>query len=91
METEKILKKFGIVILIFGILGGVIIMFTRVETGFYKNMEFSTTNIIIGLATIISSVFWWIMCNWFSEMLEKSKEKTKLLSEIKTKMSIIKE
>lgn len=86
METENILKKFGIFVLVFGIIGGIILVFTRVETGFYHDMEFTMTNVMLGLTTIISSVFWWIICNWLSEMLANSKKKINLLNDIKNKL-----
>lgn len=87
METENILRKFGLFALIFGSLGGIITIFTRAETGFYKNMEFSATNFKLGIAVIISSVFWWILCNWLSEILANSKKKINLLNDIKNQIS----
>lgn len=92
METENILKKFGNFILVFGIIGGIILIFTKEQSGMYiSSRSFSTTNIILGLVGIISSVFSWIMCNWFSEMLENSNKKISLLYDLRNKVNEIEE
>lgn len=76
----------GTFVLIFGSLIGIILIFTKIEVGFYHTLEFSRNNVLMGLSTITLSVFWWILCNWLSEILVNSKKKINLLEELKNKL-----
>lgn len=59
-------------ILVVGIIGGLIIAFTKAETTgyYYTREEYSVLNIGIGFATIISSIFIFAICNWMVKHLE---------------------
>jgi hypothetical protein len=80
MEMKKILSNIGNIILIFGVISGVILMGTELQTGLQTEV-FSTLNIILGVAVIVISVFGDIVCEWLSQMLENAEEQTTLLSE----------
>lgn len=59
-------------ILIVGIIGGLVIAFTKVETEgyYYTREEYSAINMGIGFATIVSSLFIFSVCNWMVQHLE---------------------
>lgn len=79
--SEKAIKVIWAIILCVGIIGGVVLIFTRIEVdgyfGTYK--EFSGLNIGYGIATILFSVLIYTFCDWMGEMLENSKLQTLLL------------
>lgn len=74
MNTIKILKVIGNVVLSLGIIGGIIIIFTKVPvvSMYYTSEEYSITNIIYGISSILGSTFIWTFCNWLSEILHNS-------------------
>lgn len=76
MQTTKFLKEFGTAILVIGIIGGIVLIFI---------------NTILGVGSIILSVFWWTLCNWLSEILENSYKKISLLYELRNKLDGIKD
>lgn len=59
-------------ILIVGIIGGLVIAFTKVETEgyYYTREEYSAINMGIGFATIVSSLFIFSVSNWMVQHLE---------------------
>lgn len=91
MDMKRILSIMGNVIFIIGLLGGIVLMATKVKTGVYGE-EFSIANISLGVGVIVSSFFGLILCEWLSQMLDNSEKQTSLLTESsKEQTSLLKE
>ena len=82
---EKEIEIIGKVFLVMGVLSGIIMIFTKVNYGGYK--EFSMFNVSCGLSLILLSAFICGLCNCIGEILENSKEQTSLLKTIIRKLN----
>lgn len=77
---EDYIKCIGNVFLVLGIIGGIILIFTKVE-GSYRS-EFSSLNISLGISAILSSTLIYSFCHWMAWMLAYSRERVGLLNEV---------
>ena len=82
--SEKSIKKVGTIILCVGIVCGLALMVTPVETvGYFgTDEEFSVLNFAYGIVTILFSVLIYTACDWMGEMLGNSRLQTLLLKKM---------
>lgn len=67
---KKILDYLGAGIFIVGLFTGIRLIFL------------SNSSLVLGIVVIVFSIFMYAFCEWLSQMLENSKEQTRLLKVI---------
>lgn len=67
---KKILDYLGAGIFIVGLFTGIRLIFL------------SNSSLVLGIVAIVFSIFMYAFCEWLSQMLENSKEQTRLLKVI---------
>lgn len=79
MRSDYI-KWIGNIFMVLGIIGGIILIFTKVE-GYFRP-EFSVVNVSLGFSTILLSILICTICHWMAWILDYSRERVGLLNEV---------
>lgn len=90
MNFKSITKFLSATIFFVGLIGGLIIMFTQVETGaYYTYEEYSVFNMCLGLAIMISNSFIASLAMLFVQHLENQEKQIFFLNVLAEKQEII--